>query len=225
MVKKQSLNFITKLILLLQVILLVCKGENTLYITIAHVFALVLIMLAGKLKVSVQSIFLVALLYGANMGFAAMPYESSYVWQAVFLPLQIIVLIFLYLILAFGTTEVEDLHAVLQFMHLPNSFILTVLIKIRFWQVAASELKNIRSAMHLRGLGKSPFKVIEQVYSPLLADSAKINDELAVCSYLHGMGAYKQTTPLRAIKFNFLDVVSVLTLLLIIALKWGWVAI
>ncbi len=225
MEKGRRLNFITKVILIVLAILLVAKGSDVVYIMVCQGLALFLIALAGKTKLIINSVVLVALVYGINYGFTYLPYENSYLWQLIYLPLQIFVLVFLYLVLAVATTKIEDLHAVMQFLHLPNSFILSTLVKIRFWQTLRDELKNIRVIMRMRGLGKSPFKIIEQVYSPLLADGVKTNDELIVSAYLRGLGTYRSTTALHKLPFSFLDVFSFFVVLLLIAFNWGLIVI
>ncbi|MGI5900618.1 MAG: energy-coupling factor transporter transmembrane component T [Christensenellales bacterium] len=105
-----------------------------------------------------------------------------------FLPL------FFYARVFIATTTVSETVTALYAVKMPRAFVITLAVAMRFFPTAKEELRQVRNAMHLRGIGFSfrnlithPSLLLEGFMTPLMVRASTIADELSAASITRGI--------------------------------------
>lgn len=93
-----------------------------------------------------------------------------------------------------ATTTVSEIITALYALKLPRSFVITFAVAMRFFPTAKEELRCVRDAMRLRGIGFSfrnlvtrPAVLLEGFMIPLMVRASTIADELSAASITRGI--------------------------------------
>ena len=113
---------------------------------------------------------------------------------------------------AFATTTVGAFVCAMRRMRLPEGFIVTCGVVIRFFPTIAEDYRQIKSAMTLRGVASDwksmivrPFRSLEYILIPLLLNSSSVAQDLSVASLTKGIGMPGRHTCITEIRMRAWD--------------------
>ncbi|HEO6191339.1 TPA: energy-coupling factor transporter transmembrane protein EcfT [Streptococcus agalactiae] len=97
------------------------------------------------------------------------------------------------------TSRLNELMAALYYFKLPRSFIITLVISIRFFPTLKQELKSIYDGMKLRGYRLSiknmicrPQVLMSALLTPIIMRSSIIADEIGIAAVTRGIDCPKK---------------------------------
>ncbi|PYG89739.1 energy-coupling factor transport system permease protein [Ruminiclostridium sufflavum DSM 19573] len=112
-----------------------------------------------------------------------------------------------------ATTTVSELITGLYAMHLPRALVITFAVAMRFFPTVIEEIRNIKDAMRLRGLGFSflsflrhPAFLFDGFFTPLIMRSSTISEELSAASITRGLENPNPRTAFNKLRLTFADV-------------------
>lgn len=118
------------------------------------------------------------------------------------------------------TTKVSEFVASMEEIHIPKYIIIPLSVIFRYLPTIYEEIKSIRNAMRMRGLGlnfktlKTPLKLVEFYMIPILISAVKTSDELSAASLTRGLSNPQRRTHLEIVKFSKTDTIfMILTIL------------
>lgn len=127
------------------------------------------------------------------------------------------------------STTVTEFMAAMEKIKIPICITIPISVVFRFIPTLIEEILAITDAMRMRGIGfnirtiKSPIRVLEYIFVPLLINAAKTGDELSAASLTRGISNPVKRTNICEIGFHFPDIilliVSILALTLFIICK------
>lgn len=142
------------------------------------------------------------------------------------LVLRIIVMVLASTIITFST-PIEDILQFLKKMKVPHQLAFVIATGIRFIPTMQKKSEMIREAQQARGADIGSGGIIKSIKSyipiliPMIVDSLRMSDNLAIAMLNRGFGAMKTTTNLYEIKMNMRDyVICTFEILLLIVVLW-----
>jgi energy-coupling factor transport system permease protein len=126
------------------------------------------------------------------------------------------------------TTPIEDILQLLKKIKIPHQFAFIIATGIRFIPIMQKKSEMIQEAQKARGAAIGKGGLIKSIGSyitvliPLIIDSLRMADNLAIAMLNRGFGAMRTTTDLNEIRMNSRDYLICLTELIIIVLAF-WV--
>lgn len=111
--------------------------------------------------------------------------------------------------------DIHQLSAALIHLHAPGWIYVPLMVVIRFFPMAARDLRAIVEAMSLRGLTvgplaalRHPLRLGEYIVIPFLACAARVADELSAAAIIKGLGASQRRTSMVRLRFQIGDGVT-----------------
>ena len=217
--KKITLDPRTKLLLLILCNVLLFSYGNQIYLHIATIFALLLMVVLGKGKQALKMAVFYVLLFALTYLISFTPKAITSIWGMTILPIILFLPLFAFAFLLFSTTEISEIITALQKMKFPSVIITPLIVMFRFFPTLRLELHAIRDAMKLKGVRKNPVKILENIYVPILFNCVKIGEELNISGLTRGLGLHKSSTQTVKLKFNLLDLFTVVAMVVLILLR------
>ncbi|MCC7554147.1 MAG: energy-coupling factor transporter transmembrane protein EcfT [Methanobacteriaceae archaeon] len=119
-----------------------------------------------------------------------------------------------------STTRVSEFVASMEEIKVPKSIIIPLSVIFRYFPTLFDEIKSIRDAMKMKGIGlnfdslKSPVTLMEYFFVPVLINAVKTSDELSAASLTRGLSSPKQRTNIAKVGFTYLDIILIFLSLL-----------
>ncbi len=120
------------------------------------------------------------------------------------------------------TTQIEDILQLFKKMKMPYQLAFVITTGIRFIPTMQKKAEMIQEAQIVRGAEIGSGGMIKKIKSfipiliPMIVNSLRMSDNLAVAMLNRGFGAMKSTTDLDEIKMKVIDYVITLTIILIL---------
>jgi energy-coupling factor transport system permease protein len=109
------------------------------------------------------------------------------------------------------STSIEDILQFLKIMKLPNQLAFVIATGIRFIPTMQKKSEMIQDAQRARGANPGKGGIIKSIQSfipvliPMIVDSLRMSDNLAMATLNRGFGSMKKTTDLHEIKMQSYD--------------------
>ena len=209
----------TKILLVLLGNILLFSYGDSLYLYLATLFALGLMVILGEPRKALEMTAFYVAIFALSyiIGFA--PKTISSIWGLLVMPIIMFMPLFALAYLLFATTEISEMITALQRMKIPSVIITPLIVMFRFFPTIRLELMAIRDAMKLKGVKKNPVTILENIYVPILFNCVKIGEDLNISGLTRGLGLHNTSTQMVKLKFNFLDLISVLLFIVLILLR------
>lgn len=112
------------------------------------------------------------------------------------------------------TVSASEFMAAMQRMRCPDALTIPTSIMFRFFPTILEEYRDIRTAMHMRGISglRNPIAMLEYRFVPLLASVVSIGNELAMSAVTRGLGSTRRRTTLCQIGFRVGDAAVIVVL-------------
>jgi energy-coupling factor transport system permease protein len=156
-----------------------------------------------------------------------LPFSLGGLLYGTTLVLRIIVMVLASTIITFSTS-IEDILQFLKKMKVPYQMAFVIATGIRFIPTMQKKSEMIQEAQKARGANIGGGGVIKSIKSyipvliPMIVDSLRMSDNLAVAMLNRGFGAMKTTTNLTEIKMNTRDyIICSGEILLLIVVLWA----
>lgn len=155
------------------------------------------------------------------------PFTVGGLLYGVTLILRIFVMVLASTIITFST-PIEDILQLLKKIKLPHQIAFVIATGIRFIPTMQKKSEMIREAQKARGAKIGSGGLVNNVKSyipviiPLIVDSLRMSDNLAIAMLNRGFGSLKTTTNLYDIKMNLRDyLISIVEILVLIVAIWA----
>lgn len=151
----------------------------------------------------------------------SLPFTLGGLLYGITLVLRIIVMVLTSTIITFST-PIEDILQLLKKMRLPHQLAFIIATGIRFIPTMQKKSEMIREAQQARGANIGGGGIIKSIKSyipiliPMIVDSLRMSDNLAIAMLNRGFGAMKTTTDLYEIKMKIHDYLICTTVILIL---------
>lgn len=122
------------------------------------------------------------------------------------------------------TTKVSEFIASMERINIPDTIIIPFSVIFRYFPTLFDEIKAIRDAMKMRGIGinlnsvKSPLTLLEYLFVPILINAVKTSDELSAASLTRGLSNPKKRTNICETGIRFIDIILIIISLLGLAI-------
>ncbi len=114
------------------------------------------------------------------------------------------------------TTKVSEFVASMEEINVPKYIIIPLSVIFRYLPTIYEEIKSIRNAMRMRGIGlnfktlKTPLKLVEFYMIPILISAVKTSDELSAASLTRGLSNPQRRTHLEIVNFSKTDAIFII---------------
>ncbi len=119
--------------------------------------------------------------------------------------------------LLINTTKVSTFLVALSRLRLPKGFTIALSVTLRYFPTMAEEWNYIKDAMALRGISvsfsgvlRSPIRVMEYVYVPMLVSASKISDEITQAAITRGIDHVGRRSCIERVSFSVWDFLIVI---------------
>ena len=157
----------------------------------------------------------------------SLPFSFGGLLYGLTLVLRIFIMILVSTIITFST-PIEDILQLLKKMKLPHQLAFVIATGIRFIPTMQRKSEMIQEAQRARGAEIGKGGIVKSIKSyipvliPMIVDSLRMSDNLAIAMLNRGFGAMKTTTDLHDIRMLLRDYIICIGLtLIIIAALWA----
>ncbi len=210
----------TKLLLIIMINALYYMGGDYIYVSIASIFAIVLIFCSGYIKIGVKACILFVFVEVLSATLPLLPIEFVSTIGTAFTSILVFYPTILYGILFIGTINISESIAAFSRWKVPQAVLIPIIVLVRFIPTLYSEMNNIRASMTLRGRSTNIFNKIMNIYVPLLFSSVRTSESLTIAAMTKGMGLSKHSTIMHDSRFRLFDYFTLAVLVGLIALRW-----
>ncbi len=209
-----------KLLFIIMINALYYIGGDYIYVSIASLFAILLIFFSGYIKIGINACVLFVFVEILSAVLPLLPTEFVSTIGTAFTSILVFYPTVLYGILFIGTINISESIAAFSRWRLPQAVLIPIIVVVRFIPTLYSEMQNIRASMVLRGRSTNILTKIMNIYVPLLFSSVRTSESLTIAAMTKGMGLNKHSTIMRDARFKTIDFLSMAFLLTLIVLRF-----
>ena len=188
-----------KLILFILCNLLVFTRKTLIFGILVFCLILTLALILGQGKLGIKHIAKYIILIGAEYILINSHVFILGVLGSIVIFIRLLLPIIFFADLIMETSRLNELMAALYYFKLPRSFIITLVISIRFFPTLKQELKSIYDGMKLRGYRLSiknmicrPQVLMSALLTPIIMRSSIIADEIGIAAVTRGIDCPKK---------------------------------
>jgi hypothetical protein len=203
----------TKLFLLLGCAIITTLAAEISYLSILIIVIAIIAALNGEIKISlIFSVIYFFLMYIWTYHIVLIDNPLSTMFSAWMTLVYKVYPSTMMALIMIKTTKVSEFISAMRKLRLPDSFIITFAMMLRYIPTLKENWDYIKDSMKLRGIRpsligffKSPSLFIECLYTPLLISASNAIDELTIAAVTRGIENPGEKTSLIQIKFRMAD--------------------